>query len=619
MIQKPDILLLNPPFCRPDDIVSGIPVLAAYLESKNITIAVKDVNLEFFQRILTPPALIEGIEYALERFRELNGRSRLDLCEMYEYNWLFDILGNISQYENTYNELLSREDSFWDKFQEQNNIIKSFLMSIATCRGFPGFLLQAGFPLFGWHSPFNQFASNDIIESLEAQMFYCSTLDTLLSEYLSSYKPAIVGISISYHNQILPAFYCAKKIKESASQAHVILGGSAAQIFFRNTGNMRFFDVIDSIAIGDGEITLEKLVSRLSNQNSNLDEIPGIIYKRMGKIHKNEPAPVVPVDAISCPDYLVFPIGSYGARKENIRFPVRLSRGCYWNRCSFCRTELPMISKYQIPEEKYFFRMLDLMLEKTGCRKIHITDESVSPEAMEKLAQWIINKGIDLDWNFQTRIHGSISKGMCELFKEAGCSGISFGVESFSDRLLKLMNKGISSELVENVLTAIRGILPVTIFMMVGFPTETEEEARESFRKVRTLLSQGLIRSYVYSQFIVHSGSDNYSHPEKYGILHLMPEAGEDLSSDIRVYECEGMSREKMRELYIEFTGLRNISPGAAHIEIKGSPVSQRFDIRKIREIILSESSSRPNLPFYQLITRGSVEIRQTGETVYDH
>jgi len=611
---KTEILLINPPFSRPDDIVIGIPVLAAYLRSKSITIAAEDLSLAFFRRTITAIAFIEGNKHAVERFKELNDKSKLDLCEMYEYSWLSDFIVHVSAYQRVYNRLLEDRESFWENFKRQNDVIKSYIISISTCQGFPEFFLQTGSSLFSWHSPYNQFSSADILESLNTRTYYTDILSTLITECLDRHSPMIAGISISYYNQILPAFYCAKRIKEISPHVHVIMGGSAVQIFFRQIENRKLFDVVDTIVYGDGEIPLERLSNQLSRKAGEPDSLPGAIYRKGDVIITDRLQKTIPVDEITCPDYRIFPLAEYSAPEEEIRFPVRLSRGCYWNKCSFCRTKLPLISSYHIPSLNYLFSMLDIFFKTTGAERIHFTDESINPEAMEDISRFMIDRRIAIDWNFQTRIHKSISRKTCELYRKAGCSGISFGVESFCDRLLKLMNKGITSELVEKVLREIKGILPVTIFMMVGFPSETEEEARETFNKVKKLKQEGFIDKFIYSQFIIHSGSDILENPEKYGIIELMPDKREDLKSDIRTYRCEGMSREKMRELYLEFSGLENSKLYPAFIETSQETIELRFELDKIRKIIFHEASKKTSLPFYRLITSKGAEIRSMKE-----
>lgn len=631
-MKKPvDVLFINPPFSRPDEPVIGIATLAAYLKSRHIDVEARDLSLELFRRTVTTSRIIEERAYAEERFTELNGRNALGFCEMYEYLRLFSLLLCLQQFQGIFD---GRRGDLWQTLKFMGSAARSRFLELATASAFPRFMLQAGPPAFSWHSPYRHFSKDDILASIEEPAWYSETLESIISGYFDEMKPRIAAISLSYCNQILPAFQCAHMIRKIAPDLHISIGGSAAQIFLREVQGKELFAIVDTIATGDGEATLEALSIELHKKTPSLKAVPAIIYlspacptpapclpdacslgaKRKGEseaaedlsgtiVIKNDQAPPGHAEDLSFPDYTVFPLADYMAGLEDMRFPLRLSQGCSWGRCSFCRTTLPMIKGYQAPPKERLFPMLADFVNSTGCRKIHFADESIDPEAMEEISRQIIESRLSLDWNFQTRINGKINDRRCRLFREAGCSGISFGVESFSDRILSLMRKGITAELVEKVLCEAGSVLPVTIFMVVGFPGETEEEARESFRKVREMLRKGVIHDYIYSPFVIHSGSSMMTEPGRYGITELHCEPGSDLSPDIIEYQCTGMAREKVRELFIEFSRSHEENqPWPPSVEIGGKTVRRRFDIEKMIEIITLESSMHPAMPLYRMI-----------------
>ncbi|MGV8124637.1 MAG: B12-binding domain-containing radical SAM protein [Candidatus Xenobiia bacterium LiM19] len=644
-MKKPvDVLLINPPFSRPDEPVIGIATLAAYLKSRHINVEARDLSLDIFRRTVTTSRIIEERSYAEERFTELNCRSALDFRGIYEYLRLFSLLLCLQQFQGI---LDGRRGDFWQSLKFMGSAVRSRFLELATASVFPRFMLQAGPPAFSWHSPYRHFSKDDILASIEEPAWYSDALESIISGYLEEISPRIAAISLSYCNQILPAFQCAHVIRRVAPDAHISVGGSAAQIFFREVRKKELFTLVDTIATGDGEATLEALSVELQKKTPSMKAVPGIIYlspasplpapclpdacrlgaerrgvSRMDGVNgtdedrsgtivtKNDQAPPRPAEDLSFPDYTVFPLADYMAGIEDMRFPLRLSQGCSWGRCTFCRTELPMIKGYQAPPKERLFPMLMDFVNGTGCRKIHFADESIDPEAMEDISRQSIESRLSLDWNFQTRINGKINDRRCRLFREAGCSGISFGVESFSDRVLGLMRKGITAELVEKVLCEAGSVLPVTIFMVVGFPGETEEEARESFRKVREMVRKGVIHDYIYSPFIIHSGSPMMADPGRYGITELHCEPGSDLSPDIIEYQCTGMAREKVRELFIEFSRSREENqPWPPAVEIGGKTVRRRFDIEKMIEIITLESSMHPAMPLYRMITTAEASL----------
>ncbi|MDQ7822246.1 MAG: radical SAM protein [Candidatus Eremiobacteraeota bacterium] len=607
-MKKPvDVLLINPPFSRPDEPVIGIATLAAYLKTRQITVEAKDASLELFRRTVTNDCINEERAYAGERFTELNGRSVLDFCGIYEYVRLFSLLLRLQGLQGIFDDA---GGDLWEKLRHASDTVRSSFLELATASFFPRFILYGGPPTFSCHSPYHHFSKADILASLDDPAWYSEALENTIALYFEEMSPRIAAISVSYFNQIIPAFQCARIIRRIAPGVHISMGGSAVQIFFRKVRDTGLFAIVDTIATGDGEATLEALSRELQRKSASLEAVPGIIYLSGTMVKKNDPAPPLPVEGLSLPDYRAFPPEDFMAGPEAMRLPLRLSKGCSWGRCSFCRTELSMIKAYQAPTAGRLFPMVTDFIIATGCRKIHFADESIDPEALEEISKELIGRELTLDWNFQTRINRKITERRCRLFREAGCSAISFGAESFSDRVLGLMSKGITAELIEKVLYEAGSVLPVTIFMMVGFPGETEEEARESFRKVRELARAGVIRDYIYSPFIIHSGSAMMAEPGRYGITELHHGPGEDLSPDIIDYQCTGMAREKARELFIEFSRSQaGRRPWPPEVRIGKNTVPRRFDVEEMMGIIARETSMRPAMPLYRLIITAEASL----------
>jgi hypothetical protein len=602
-----DVLLINPPFTRPDEPVISIGALSAWLRSKRVDVEARDLSLELFRRTVTISRMTEERSYAEERFRALNGRETLDFRGMYEYMRLFPLLLCLPHLTGLFDD---RGGGLWDRLGALDGTLRQRALELATASAFPDFTLQAGPPVFNWSSPRDHFSQHDIMASTGDKAWYSETLAGIVADCLSGEKPLIAAISISYYNQIIPAFQCAALIRRLAPDLHISIGGAAAQIFLRDVNGKELFTFVDSIATGHGEMTLEALSRELKREAPSLEAVPGIIYLSESGVIRNDPSPPLRCESLPCPDYTVLPLHEYIARLGDIRFPLRLSQGCSWGRCTFCRTELAMIREYQMPPVERLFPMIEEFVSATGCRKLHFADETIDLEALEEISKMIKASSLFLDWNFQTRIDGKLTERRCRLFREAGCTGISFGVESLSDRVLGLMRKGISSKLTESVINEAGGVLPVTVFMMVGFPGETEEEARESHGRVREMMRKGLIREYIYSPFVIHSGSEMMADPDRFGITGMRRAPGPDLSPDIIDYHCTGMAREKVWELLTEFSrSRRGEQKWPAAIEAGGKIVRRRFDIEKMMDIVSRETFMRPAAPLHTIFKTSEASI----------
>jgi hypothetical protein len=124
------------------------------------------------------------------------------------------------------------------------------------------------------------------------------------------------------------------------------------------------------------------------------------------------------------------------------------------------------------------------------------------------------------------------------------------GLEAYNNRLLRLMNKGINTELVDRVLSNMSWAgLPAAVYMIVGFPTETESEAVASWKKVEELREQGLIMNYMYSPYQIAPYSSVARNPEKFGITHMNIPEHMDLDPPIFDFESTGMHRKRVFEV----------------------------------------------------------------------
>ena len=94
------------------------------------------------------------------------------------------------------------------------------------------------------------------------------------------------------------------------------------------------------------------------------------------------------------------------------------------------------------------------------------------------------------------------------------------GLECANDRLLKLMNKGITLAGAEKVLTAFKAAkIFVHAYLMYDFPTETKAEQRNAERYVKGLAKKGLIQSCFWHRFALTVHSPIAKDPGKFGII----------------------------------------------------------------------------------------------------
>ncbi len=266
----------------------------------------------------------------------------------------------------------------------------------------------------------------------------------------------------------------------------------------REIGTAEIFEHIDALVLDEGEAPLSRLVSELKKSEPSLDKVPNLCYLDSGKpVHTGSHQPIV-VNDIPAPDYGLFSLDRYIVNQDTMALLFRISRGCYWKRCSFCRTEISFIKGHSSPDAELIFQHLKTVIEETGVSIIHFSDDAGIPEIMEYIATQIIKNQISIKWVANFRFDNRLTTHRLRLYKESRCHSIYLGLESLNPRILKLMNKGITEDLVtKNIKVIKESAIPIVAYMIVGFPTETEVEARESFSKMYEMRKNNLTKKCI--------------------------------------------------------------------------------------------------------------------------
>jgi radical SAM superfamily enzyme YgiQ (UPF0313 family) len=165
--------------------------------------------------------------------------------------------------------------------------------------------------------------------------------------------------------------------------------------------------------------------------------------------------------------------------------------------------------------------IVDAMAELGG--DVHFVDEAMPPKLVKEVSEEILNRKLMCRWWGNVRFDGSWTASLTRLAARAGCIAVTGGLECANDRLLKLMNKGITLEGAQKALSAFKsaGIM-VHAYLMYGFPTETEAEAFGALKYVRDLFKAGLIDSAFWHRFALTVHSPIAAMPEKFSIIPIV-------------------------------------------------------------------------------------------------
>jgi len=301
-----------------------------------------------------------------------------------------------------------------------------------------------------------------------------------ISDKIREFRPDLVGISIVFSATLKTVKHIARIVKQYNSEIKVVVGGPHATIAPEETLSYKFFDYL---VRGEGEYTLLELV-----QGKELTKIEGLSYKNeKGEIIHNFPRKF-----IENLDELPFPklgLQYIPIKEPNENFGViATSRGCP-NRCVFC-------SSPKLWGRKVRHRSIDNVLEeikqryyKHGVCKYYFSDDNfnLDKKYAKKLCRAIINSGLKIEFICEVII-GRFDRELMELMKAAGCKRLKFGMESGSDRILKLMKKGINVEQIRQTCALAKEVgIDYTIYVMLGMPTETLEEMHQTLELAKEL------------------------------------------------------------------------------------------------------------------------------------
>ncbi|MEA1922108.1 MAG: radical SAM protein, partial [Pseudomonadota bacterium] len=546
-----------------------------------------------------------GINYVEERFLELNRKKKLSFYEVAEYKKVVSLLDTIAKQRKIVDRALLPTSSSTSLFY-QDSRISALLIALATAPFFPSHMIIE--PVTMLFSGFDNFSSKDIIASTETDFFYCKLLREIIEEKLSSASPPrLVGISVTFQNQVIPGFFCARLIKELLPTTHVVMGGAFVSLHLRELVDTSLFACVDSFIVDDGELPLTALYRELGQDDPDFAKVSALIRPQDNQVVKNSPEPPLSLAILPPPDYRVFNLEQYLSPLSNMALSFRLSRGCYWQRCTFCRTELSLCKDYEQPPVEKVFADLCRVVEETGARRIFFSDESAHPEVLEFIARNLLEKNIKIDWLAHTRFHPSLTAERFALFKESGCLSLTLGLECYNDRVLALMKKGIKVKLVDQVLAANAGCLPLHLYMIVGFPTETEAEARLSYAKIVEFREQKLIKNFNYTLFQLIYGSDIFKNPAAYRIEKIHFGANQNLTPDSCSFVGEGMSRKRATDLNHEFRAAAEPVNNQEmmltmfnEVNVRGQTVPLSYGFGQVKSSIMAQIHKLHQMPYSQ-------------------
>jgi radical SAM superfamily enzyme YgiQ (UPF0313 family) len=505
------------------------------------------------QKLLAPDHLQKSLAHIRERLNELSQHPSPDDGDGMEKEKMEHILSILERMGNDFKYLFNIDLPASQKIAMYHVYIR-----LATLKYYPEFIeFTFNMNSLRYHSSKSNFSSRDILSLSHHKGMVRDLLTQPILEKIAKVKPTLLGLSVTFPDQITPAVQLAAIIKKKYRRLHICLGGAFVSSHLREINNPQLFSLVDSLILDDGEGPLVELYHALQSQTPDLAKIPQMIYFSNNKIQFPNPHLPCRYPQKEIPDYHeILSSHNYLINHQNMALLYRFIHGCYWARCTFCKTGLPLIKNVQPYEVESLYRQIKSDHIKKGHRIFQFSDDSADAETLTQFARLIIRDSLNINWVvLGIRCERTFTMDVCMLLKKSGCGGLYMGVEAFNNRLLKMMKKGINTSLINSVIGNMsRAGIALYLYMMVGFPTETEEEALHTFNQVKRFLERGDVRRIIYNVFEIHPYTDIWNHPDKYGISHFQYKKERDLLPPVTMgFNAQGMSRQRAVELCNQF------------------------------------------------------------------
>lgn len=544
------ILLLTTPFTQLNTPYPATAYLKGFLNTKNIPSVQVDLGLEVVLSLFTQEQLQRCFDHAVNAKQVFSENAQRIMQLQASYLALIEEVLIFLQGKNPtlayrfasltsfpkasrFNELADAEHTFGtmgvqDKAKYYCTL---FLEDLAD------FITECVDPHFGFSRYAEQLARcaysfDELHEALQQPL---SIIEQIMLEQLrtcmETHQPQLVAFSVPFPGNLFSTLRCAHFIKTHFPACATVMGGGFPNTELRSLQEPRVFQYLDYVTLDDGETPLEVLWQHIQGN------IPVELLKRTFCVEQQQ---VVFQNGslqrdykqheVGTPDYSDLRLDSYLSVLEVANPMNRLwsdgrwnkltmAHGCYWGKCTFCDVHLPYISAYEPMQASLLVDRMEELMRTTGSNGFHFVDEAAPPALMKEVALEIIKRKLVVSWWTNIRFEKSFTEDLCYVLKLSGCVGVSGGLEVASDRLLQLIDKGISIEQVSKVLRNFKQAdIMVHAYLMYGYPTQTDQETMDSLEVVRQLFYTGILQSAFWHRFALTVHSPIAKNPEVYHI-----------------------------------------------------------------------------------------------------
>lgn len=336
---------------------------------------------------------------------------------------------------------------------------------------------------------------------------------------LFSSLPDIIGISITSPCQFLPGCLLAKFIHQIKPETKIIFGGSCADLFI-NSEYIHKYDIyqyFDYILVGEGESAITQTIRSIHGE-ADISEIPNLAVIDTDNEVKLNNVIVEDVLKLPLPDYDDLDLGLY--LSPELILPYQSSRGCHYGYCAFCNHDEKYRHNYRTKHMKKVVEDLVSLSKRYNCKYFQFVDEAIRPDCFRLMVEEMERnlEFADIKWFYYSRVSREYDQVILEKAYNNGCQMVMLGVESFNQRLLNFIKKGINAETSKYCLRLFKQCkIKTYVWLMDNLPSETIDEAKGDLEEVKRL--REYIDAFSVGPFMLVKNTDMYKNLESYNII----------------------------------------------------------------------------------------------------
>lgn len=531
------VALIHPPSADPTAPYLAVPMLTGFLRHHGVDVLPIDANVEAYDWLLSRAELTRCRDHIDARLATLEAHDTLDHEQQLEHATLTDTLADahavphgIEQAKATLRDPIALFDA--QAYADATTTIDAALRVVSAAH----FPLQLDFT--AWRTPLGLLTMAEVERaSAPAMNPFHAWVETVLAPRLIAEGVDVVGLSTAFPGQLQAAYAFGYQLRALLpTSVHITIGGPGiTQMMLRMNGTPALHDALGpfgSAVVFEGEHTLLQLLGFLDRTQAGQSfDLSNVVLRRAdGTAGYRAKSSMEDLRKLPAPDFDGLPLDLYFAPRQHLTLPYDPTRGCYWGKCTFCHYGLAEVgtASYRERTVPAMVEHLRAMSDKYGTRHFYLSQDSVAPKTLDKLAQGIIAAGLDIRWGTDLKAEKYLTAERAQTLRAAGAVACAIGVESANPRVLKLIDKGPGPDVIAAAMHNLSSAsVAAEAMCFTDFPTETFDEALETLQFLAD--REDDVAVYIVGRFGLTHGSLVAQRPNDFGIAETFEVAGDEL------------------------------------------------------------------------------------------